>query len=325
MRTILVTGATRGLGLSLVRALDAHDDVALVLGVRDLEAGRAIAKSLRRAEAVPIDTGSLASIRAFTAQWDRPLHALVNNAGLQINDGDSFTTEGLETTLAVNHLGPLALALGLLPQLRGGSVVGVGSGTHNPDNKAARLFGFRGGKFTSIEALARGETDGSGDQARGRNRYATSKLLTTITAIELARRTSLARFATFDPGLMPGTGLARTAPWYGRVVWSSVLGWVAPLMDDTSTPERSARSLAKLLTEGPITSGQTYGHDGGISHRLWKGAHDTELGARIVDESLAALRARGIDTTTPFEGIARLQGSAHDVGETSLPRSPRAG
>jgi NAD(P)-dependent dehydrogenase (short-subunit alcohol dehydrogenase family) len=296
MRTILVTGATRGLGLALARALDAHDDVALVLGVRDLEAGRAIAKSLRRAEAVSIDTGSLASIRACSATWDRPLHALVNNAGLQITDGDSFRDEGIETTLAVNHLGPLALTLGLLPRLRGGSVVGIGSGTHSPDNQAARLFGFRGGKFTSIEALARGETDGTNDQARGRNRYATSKLLTTVTAIELARRTTIARFATFDPGLMPGTGLARTAPWYARAVWSSVLGWVAPLMDDTSTPERSARSLAKLLVDGPIRSGETYGHDGAISHRLWKGAHDPELGKRIVDESLAALAAHGFDT-----------------------------
>jgi len=295
MRTILVTGATRGLGIALVRALNEHDDVTLALGVRDLDAGRAIAKTLRRAEAVAIDTGSLASIRAFTSRWDRPLHALVNNAGLQVTDGDSFTDEGIETTLAVNHLGPLALALGLLPRLRGGSVVGVGSGTHNPDNTSARLFGFRGGKFTSVEALTRGETDGTNDQARGRNRYATSKLLTTVTAIELARRTSIARFATFDPGLMPGTGLARTAPWYARAVWSSVLGWVAPLMDDTSTPETSARSLAKLLIEGPIMSGQTYGHDGAISHRLWKGAHDPELGKRIVDESLAALSSRGID------------------------------
>ena len=295
MRTILVTGATRGLGIALVRALNEHDDVTLALGVRDLDAGRAIAKTLRRAEAVAIDTGSLASIRAFTSRWDRPLHALVNNAGLQVTDGDSFTDEGIETTLAVNHLGPLALALGLLPRLRGGSVVGVGSGTHNPDNTSARLFGFRGGKFTSVEALTRGETDGTNDQARGRNRYATSKLLTTVTAIELARRTSIARFATFDPGLMPGTGLARAAPWYARAVWSSVLGWVAPLMDDTSTPETSARSLAKLLIEGPIMSGQTYGHDGAISHRLWKGAHDPELGKRIVDESLAALSSRGID------------------------------
>jgi NAD(P)-dependent dehydrogenase (short-subunit alcohol dehydrogenase family) len=141
MRTILVTGATRGLGLALVRALDAHDDVSLVLGVRDLEAGRAVAKTLRRAEAVSLDTGSLASIRALTARWDRPLHALVHNAGVQETAETTFTAEGLETTFAVNHLGPLALTLGLAPHVRGGRVVAIGSGTHNPDNRTATMFG----------------------------------------------------------------------------------------------------------------------------------------------------------------------------------------
>jgi NAD(P)-dependent dehydrogenase (short-subunit alcohol dehydrogenase family) len=157
MRTILVTGATRGLGLSLARALDAHDDVSLVLGVRDLEAGRDVAKTLRRAEAALLDTGALASIRAFVARWDRPLHALVHNAGIQETADTTFTAEGVETTFAVNHLGPLALTLGLAPHVRGGRVVMLGSGTHNPDNRTATMFGFRGGRFTSLEAHLRGE------------------------------------------------------------------------------------------------------------------------------------------------------------------------
>jgi len=293
MRTILVTGATRGLGLALARSLDTHDDVELVLAVRDVEAGRVVARQLRRAEAVPLDTGSLDSIDELVSSWRRPLHALVHNAGLQLSGPTSFTAEGLETTLAVNHLGPLAMTLGLLPYLAGGRVVGIGSGTHNPENRTATMFGFRGARFTSIEALARGDCEASNDAQRGLDRYATSKLLSTVTAMELARRHAGTTFATFDPGLMPGTGLVRTAPWYVRASWSSVLRWVAPLLPDTSTPERSAASLSRLLLGERLTSGEVYGHDGTPSKRVWSGAREPTLAARVLDESLAALASRG--------------------------------
>jgi NAD(P)-dependent dehydrogenase (short-subunit alcohol dehydrogenase family) len=294
MRTILVTGATRGLGLSLARALDAHDDVSLVLGVRDLEAGRDVAKTLRRAEAALLDTGALASIRAFVARWDRPLHALVHNAGIQETADTTFTAEGVETTFAVNHLGPLALTLGLAPHVRGGRVVMLGSGTHNPDNRTATMFGFRGGRFTSLEAHLRGECDASTDRQRGMDRYATSKLVAMLATTSLARRDAHTTFFTFDPGLMPGTGLARTAPPVQQWAWKNLLPWLAPLLPDTSTPERSAASLAKLLLEGSIQSGEVYGHDGAPSRRVWQGARDPELAARVLDESLAALAARGL-------------------------------
>jgi protochlorophyllide reductase len=294
MRTILVTGATRGLGLSLVRALDAHDDVSLVLAVRDLEAGRAVARTLRRAEAVSLDTGSLASIRALGARWDRPLHALVHNAGVQETARTTFTAEGIETTFAVNHLGPLALTLGLAPHVRGGRVVMLGSGTHNPDNRTATMFGFRGGRFTSVEAHLRGECDASTDRQRGMDRYATSKLLAMLTTMALARRDPRTTFFTFDPGLMPGTGLARTAPPMQAWAWKHLLPWLAPLLPDTSTPERSAASLTTLLLAGAIDSGEVYGHDATPSRRVWKGARDPELAARVLDESLAALAARGL-------------------------------
>ena len=52
----------------------------------------------------------------------------------------------------------------------------------------------------------------------------------------------------FDPGLMPGTGLARERSAVERWAWSNVLPLLAHVMPGTSTARRSALALAKLLT-----------------------------------------------------------------------------
>lgn len=188
MPTVMITGATRGLGLAIARALQAVGDVELILAVRDIEAGSGVAAQLSpRVRVVALDVSSRRSIQALVNSWDQPLHALVNNAGLQFTGPLAFSEDGTEMTLAVNHLGPLELTLGLLPWLKGGRVMGIGSGTHNPQNATARAFGFRGGHFTSIEQLARGENERQGNRQRGMDLYATSKLLAMVSMVEMAR------------------------------------------------------------------------------------------------------------------------------------------
>lgn len=301
MKSFIVTGATQGLGLEIARALAADSAHRVVLAVRDPARGAEVARRIGGNTGVRrLDCASLADVRRFAAEWTGPIAGLVNNAGLQQTAGLTWSADGHEETLAVNHLAALELTVRLYPFLEGGRVLFIGSGTHNPENHLARLFGFRGGRYSSIAALARGESDGRSDRQRGNDRYATSKLLNMMTAMELARRIPRERtvFFTLDPGLMPGTGLARTAPAALRFAWANVLPWVAPLLPDTSTTERSARAAAWMLTSPAALAhhGDVLSFDARPSQRVWPGARDPELGRRALEESLAFLGLPDIPT-----------------------------
>ena len=79
-----------------------------------------------------LDLADQASVAAFTAAWDGPLHILVNNAGVMAAP-ETRTPEGWELQFATNHLGHFALTLDLLPALAaagGARVVSVSSSAH---------------------------------------------------------------------------------------------------------------------------------------------------------------------------------------------------
>lgn len=293
-RTFIVTGANQGLGFAIARELCRNPDHRVVLAVRDAGKGALAARRLGpRAEVRRVDLASLADVERFAMEWTGPIAGLVNNAGVQQTAGTRWTADGFEETIAVNHLAAFALTVRLLPALDGGRVLYIGSATHHPDDRMAAAFGFRGARFTSVPALAQGEGDGEGDGQLGRDRYATSKFLNTATAAELARRVpaDCTAFFTLDPGLMPGTGLARTAPPWQRLLWSTALRWIGPLVPGTSSPARSARAAAFLLVDPAVRgeSGSVFGFDGRPSGRVWPPALAPEKGRAVVDQSLKLL------------------------------------
>jgi len=295
MKSFVVTGATQGLGLATAQALARTPDHRVVLAVRDEARGKAAAATMGdNVDVRFLDLSSLSDVKRFVAAWQDPLAGLINNAGVQITDGTRLTRDGYEETIAVNHLAALSLTLGLLPHLVGGRVLFIGSGTHNPNNRMATMFGFRGARFTTIDALARGDGDAKSPRQLGMDRYATSKFLNTVTGIELARRhpAEETAFFTLDPGLMAGTGLARTAPPIARALWSSVLRWVTPLLPDASTPERSGATAAWIMTADGLLSrsGEVFSYDREPSTLVWDQARDSEIGRRVVEESLPFLK-----------------------------------
>jgi NAD(P)-dependent dehydrogenase (short-subunit alcohol dehydrogenase family) len=288
MSTYLITGASSGLGLHVATRLASQGGHHLILPLRDPTKARAVASSMAiagaaRVSAPVLDLASLASVKAFLAGLDAhepgQFDGVLFNAGCQSAQGITFTGDGIETTFAVNHLAHLALMKGLLPRLGSGARVGwTASGTHDPKEAAARLSGFRGARYTSAARLAKADFEPGISVAQAcRDAYATSKLCNIVSARAFAHRhPQAATFFSFDPGLMPGTGLAREHGAAARWIWHKVLPRLAPILPGTSTAAASSAILTDLLTgeRRPSYNGAYFNHTG---RQLEPAAPATEL------------------------------------------------
>lgn len=117
-RTVVVTGASSGLGLVLTEQL-ARRGASVIMAVRDPEkADRVRAGLAGDIEVRPVDLGDLDSVRRFADQMyadGRALDVLINNAGTGAQQR-VLGPQGYERTFATNHLGAFALT-GLLLHL----------------------------------------------------------------------------------------------------------------------------------------------------------------------------------------------------------------
>ncbi len=140
-RRALVTGAASGIGLETARAL-ARRGAEVLLVDRDEVGGRAAAQGLAGLGPGPaprflaLDLGRQRAVEAFAGPLlaeGRPLHLLVNCAGIQPLNHRLTTEDGFELTFGIGHLGHFALTGRLLPLLLaapGSRVVTVSSMVH---------------------------------------------------------------------------------------------------------------------------------------------------------------------------------------------------
>jgi NAD(P)-dependent dehydrogenase (short-subunit alcohol dehydrogenase family) len=248
--SVLVTGPTRGLGRALVDEL-ARRGAPLVLLGRDPAVRRVAAEVDGRA--VPVDLADLdatrraadeVAARVRAGEWPAPT-AVVLNAGLQATDRRHRSVDGHELTFAVNVLAQHLLLRRLAPALAPGAhVVLVGSGTHYGDRSMGLVAPPR---WEDPADLARPDLGDDADlPVAGQRAYATSKLAVVLLAHGWQRRLGdRARVNVYDPGLMPGTGLARDMGPGRRWVWRHVLP-VLRVLPGVTTPTNSARHLADL-------------------------------------------------------------------------------
>jgi NAD(P)-dependent dehydrogenase (short-subunit alcohol dehydrogenase family) len=127
-RRAVVTGGSDGIGLGIATAL-ATAGAQVLLPVRNRRKGEAAVTAVQEAapgayvSLLDLDLSSLESVAALgeaLRQDGRPIHLLVNNAGVMTPPERQTTADGFELQFGTNHLGHVALVAQLLPLLRAG-------------------------------------------------------------------------------------------------------------------------------------------------------------------------------------------------------------
>jgi NAD(P)-dependent dehydrogenase (short-subunit alcohol dehydrogenase family) len=289
----IITGPTSGIGYRTALELAKHGTVVLV--GRNPGKLDEVRKTIERAggHAVPVvcDVSDLASVRRAAAEiiaLGLPLAGLVNNAGL-LDMRATKNDQGWDTAFAANHLGPFVLTEALMPHLPdGANVVFLCSAVEDPGRKPAVAAGFRGGRYLSAEASARGEWKPGGSTQPGSDAYATSKQCNLATVMAFARETPRLRFNAVEPGFSPATGLSRDANVFLRLLGKYVLGSLAPFIKYWSTPARAAKVVTNALLNESGETGVYYDERG----RPMLGStqvRDPEFQDRVVAETRALL------------------------------------
>ncbi|MGW2157788.1 SDR family NAD(P)-dependent oxidoreductase [Nonomuraea sp. NPDC001699] len=264
-KTIILTGASDGIGRAAARALRERGD-EVVVG-RSAGKTEALAKELEADHHVA-DFARLSQVRALAATLlDRhpAIDVLVNNAGA-IMGSRTTTPDGHEATFQVNHLAPFLLTTSLLPRLlaSGGTVITTSSLV----NTRARL------DLDDLDAVRRY----SGSRA-----YANSKLANILFTRELQRRHGADGLAaaSFHPGVV-ATNFSGGGDSTARLLYHT------PLKRLLLTPEQGADTLVWLATARPGADWTPGGHyekrRPSAVHRL---ADDADLARRLWDRSQA--------------------------------------
>jgi len=271
-RVCLLTGATLGIGRAAAEAL-VPMGMELVLVARDRARLEALAAELRRrtpGATVGVLVGDLSRMSEvrriageFRATHDR-LDVLANNAGALFGRREE-TPDGLERTLALNHLAYFVLTEELLPLLTASApsrIVNVSSDAHVGMRLDVDDLNYTRGRYRPFVA------------------YGRSKLMNILFTRELARR-------------LEGTGVTANAmhPGFVRSGFGQnnpgFLGKFIKLGQAFArTPERGARTLVYLATSPEVegVSGK-YFHDERES-RTSAAARDMEVARRLWDVSV---------------------------------------
>ncbi|MBQ3976124.1 MAG: SDR family NAD(P)-dependent oxidoreductase [Bacteroidales bacterium] len=251
--SIIVTGASGSMGKAAVEAL-ARKGRSVTMACRNLEKGEAARRDVlakvpgAAIRLLPLDLGSLRSVRAFAAAVaDSAPAGLLNNAGT-MPPRFSLTEDGLEQTVAVNYAGPYLLTRLLLDSFApGASIVNVISLT---------------ARYARID---RGLLEKGPEDFHQLRTYAASKLALMLFSIELAKRTSL-RVNMSDPGIVNSNMID-----LGR--------WFDPLADALFKPlcKRPEQGIAPAISA--LESPQTM--------KLFKRDKCLDIPARFLDNPLA--------------------------------------
>lgn len=264
-RVFVVTGANTGIGRITAVEL-ARRGGQVILACRSRDRAMPVLAEIRRetgderARICEIDLGSFASIRRAAAELladERPIHVLVNNAGLAGVRG--VTEDGFELAFGVNHLGHFLLTNLLLERIIRSApsrIVTVASAAH------ARAKGI------DFDALHRRTPT-----LTGWPEYSVSKLANVLFSAELGRRLAGKGVTTYavHPGVV-ASDLWRPVPWPIR----PILGLFMISSEEGAKTTLHCATAPELATESGLYYDQCaprkpsrFARDEDLARRLW--------------------------------------------------------
>ena len=273
-QTIIITGASDGIGAAAARQLKSRGAHVVLVG-RDPQKTAAVASGIDAPFHVA-DYADLDQVRTLAAELSASyprIDVLANNAGGIMGDR-TLTGDGFEKTFQVNHLAGFLLTELLMPTLLASRATVIQTAS-----MAAKVF-----SSFDIDDLqnARGYTP--------QRAYGNGKLANILFTRELHRRYAdrgLAAVA-FHPGVV-GSNFANDTTSPMRLIYHT------PLVKNlfTISPDKSARQLVWLAEGTPGTDWQPgeYYEKKKVA-RSAAAAHDDELARRLWDESAALVGVR---------------------------------
>ncbi|MFI8405133.1 SDR family oxidoreductase [Streptomyces sp. NPDC085463] len=285
----VITGASDGIGLGVATRLAAAG-AEVLLPVRNPRKGEAALAKIRQAAPAAnltlqaLDLSSLDSVSAFGEALradGRPIHILINNAGVMTPPDRRTTADGFELQFGTNHLGHFALVAHLLPLLRAGharvtSQISISANSNSinwQDLNWERSY-------------------------KGTHAYSQSKIAFGLFGLELDRRSQAGRWGITSnlchPGVAP-TSLLAARPELGRdkdtmgvkvIRTLSARGILLGTVDTAQLPALYAATVADA--EGGRFYGPSgLGHLGGppAEQKLYSRLHSVEDAQRIWNTS----------------------------------------
>ncbi|MPY65773.1 SDR family oxidoreductase [Deinococcus sp. SDU3-2] len=256
-KTMLVTGATGGIGKETARELARMGARVLIVG-RNPQKTADAAREVGAAGHLVADLSEMKQVRRAAAEFrerEGRLDVLVNNAGAFYAERQE-TREGVEMTWALNHLAAFLLTRELLPLLRGSRharVVTVSSAAHAQGRIRWDDPEFRRGY-------------------RGWAAYSQSKLANVLFARELARR---------EPGLLSNSlhpGLVRSGFAHNN---GGLIDRAWGLVDRFGiTPEEGAQTSIRLAADPSLLVSGRYFSQEKVAKEAPQ-ARDDEAAARL--------------------------------------------
>lgn len=275
-RRVIVTGGSSGIGVETARAL-ANAGAAVTLAVRNTDAGQKAANDITgttgndRILVAPLDLADQDSVADFVANWDGPLHVLVNNAGIMAAPL-TRTPQGWEMQFATNHLGHFALATGLRPSLAAGDgarIVSVSSAAHLRSPVVFEDIQYDSREYEPWQAYGQSKTANVLFAVEATRRWADDGI-TANALMPGAIQTNLQRYVSEEELNRLRAGNAAAWKTVEQGASTSVLVAASPLLDGVGGRYFEDNQEAGLVQPGERKGVAPYALDPEAAEQLWQ-------------------------------------------------------